>query len=128
MGSGNEYHNRLVPSHLRARLMTPEQESRLVVAMSAANTPINRGIEEINAHLRELNGKVAAHQAKHAALDEWRVGFTNRFDSFERRSGEDRREDPPTSGENRVVTVWLVGVVIGSVSLTLAFLKLIGKL
>ena len=108
--------------------MNPEQEARLIQAMSAANTPINRGIEEINAHLRELNGKVASHQAKHAALDEWRVGFTNRFDSFERRSGEERRENPPTTGENRVVTFWLVGVVTASVTLTLAFLKLIGKL
>jgi hypothetical protein len=43
--------------------MTPEQERRLIEAMSAANGPINARLDGVNAHLKELNGKVATHQA-----------------------------------------------------------------
>jgi hypothetical protein len=109
--------------------MTPEQERRLIEAMSAANGPINARLDGVNAHLKELNGKVATHQALHAASTQWQQGFQDRFESLERRSGEDRRE---SRGENRTISKWDVVVAMGGISvgagLVLWLLKLVGKI
>ncbi len=111
--------------------MTPEQEGRLVAAMREANRPLVTGLEAVNAHLKELNGKVATHQAMHAASTTWQQGFQDRFESLERRSGEERREQPP-SGENRSISKWDVVVAMGGISvgagLVLWLLKLVGKI
>lgn len=99
---------------------------------NAANAPLVTGLAAVNAHLKELNGKVANHQALHAGIAQWQSGFQDRFDSFERRSGEERREHPPTTGEARTITKWDVLIALGGVTtgggLVLWLLKLIGKI
>jgi hypothetical protein len=111
--------------------MTSEQELRLIAAMRAANAPLVTGLDAVNAHLKELNGKVANHQALHAASNQWQQGFQDRFEALERRSGEERREHPP-SGENRTISKWDVVVAMGGISvgagLVLWLLKLVGKI
>lgn len=110
--------------------MTPEQESRLIAAMTAANTPITQRLDAVNAHLRELNGKVASHAVLHE-------GSRVRFETFgERLSNLERRGDEPGRREEdkapKSITKWDVTVFAAGATamagVLLWLLKLLGKL
>ncbi len=105
--------------------------------MREANRPIerrqdetNKQLEMVNEHLRELNGKVALHQAKLAAGHE-RINAIDediRTLKLERREyvrrSSDRLED---EGDNRRITQREVKLAIAVVSAYTAFVVFVWK-
>lgn len=105
-----------------------EQNTKLVAAMKWTNKPLEQRLDEVNQHLKDLNGKVYNHALALAKGGERMDGLRNDLNELkgDRRSGEPRREED--KGENRRITVRDVAIVVVTISLVIAFLKFIGKL
>lgn len=112
--------------------MTEEQERRLIAAMAAANTPITQRLDAVNAHLRELNGKVASHAALHEGSRVRFELFGTRLDNLERRGENPGRRETDQEGENRGLRKWDAVLLFGGISIgitaLLGLLKIVGKL
>ena len=114
------------------RRLLAEQSTTLVKAMVATNEPIEKRLDAVNAHLRELNGKVADHAV---ALGKGGVrmdGFETVIDDLksDRRGGSVRREEDRehAKGEDRRLTMLHLYIFIGAVVATVSVLKLFGRL
>jgi hypothetical protein len=102
------------------RQLLRDQRKDLVMDMEKANQPLEKGLAQVNAHLKELNGKVATHSIKHATtdvlVDAVRQQVAGLLD--ERRTCVRREEDRgEPQGDGRRITqreVKLVLAVIGT--------------
>lgn len=107
-----------------------EQTSTLVRAMIDTNKPIERRLDAVNEHLRELNGKVARHDVELGTGSERMNRFKEDIARIDRRIYDRRKDDieKEESGENRKITMFHLLIVLTSISVTVAVLKFIGLL
>lgn len=105
-----------------------DQTRTLVAAMVDTNKPIERRLDAVNEHLRELNGKVATHQAAHAAAGVRMDGFKEDIARLDRRVYDRRKADKEDAGENRKLTMFHFYIALGSISATVLLLKFLGLL
>lgn len=115
------------------RRLLAEQSSTLVKAMVETNHPIERRLDAVNEHLRELNGKVAAHAVALGKGGERMDGFKEDIARIDRRLYDRRKEDKDGedaagTGEKRRLTRWDLYIAICSVLATVAVLKFFGRL
>lgn len=113
------------------RLLT-EQSETLVRAMVNTNHPIEERLDEVNDHLKELNGKVYSHALALAKGGERMDGLRNDINELkgDRRSGVPRREQDKESekGEDRRITMRDVGIFTSAIVIVISVLKFLGKL
>lgn len=124
----------MTTDELRAELrrLLSEQSSGLVTAMVNTNRPIEQRLDEVNEHLKELNGKVYAHALALAKGGERMDGLRADINDLkgDRRSGQPRREQDREAekGEDRRITMRDLYIVMGTVGFIVAVLKFFGKL
>lgn len=120
-------------THDEIKQLLHEQSTALVRAMVETNQPIERRLDAVNAHLRELNGKVASHAVLHAATGVRLDVFTEAIDELkdERRSGIARREEDRETagkGEDRRLTMRDVYIVLSTAGVLWVVFKALGLL
>lgn len=111
-----------------------KERDQLVQAMVRTNQPLERGLAQVNEHLKELNGKVAAHALALARGSVKMQTFRRDIDGLERRVQWRRAEDKgkgleDDQGENRRITMFHVTIFVSGIGAAVAFfgfLKLIG--
>lgn len=104
------------------------QTQTLVAAMVRTNKPLESRLDAVNAHLKELNGKVATHQAAHAVAGARMDGFKDDIARIDRRIYQRRESDKEDTGENRKLTMFHFYIALGSIVATVLVLKFFGLL
>lgn len=110
--------------HEDMRELLRDQRKDLFMDMEKANQPIVKQLDTVNAHLKELNGKVADHAIKHAETHIRIDGIKAELDGIvqdrrhERRRQEDRVRDVMSSeqGDDRRVTQREVKLVVAVIA------------
>jgi anti-sigma-K factor RskA len=113
------------------RRLLAEQSHMLVKAMVDTNQPLERQLNKVEAHLKDLNGKVATHEVQLGRGGERMDGFKEDIARIDRRIYDRRKEDKDDSndtGEKRRLTRWDVYVAIISILATVAVLKFFGRM
>lgn len=106
-----------------------EQTRTLVAAMVDTNKPIERRLDAVNEHLRDLNGKVAAHAVQLATGGERMDRFKEDIWRIDRRIYARRSDDKDeATGENRRLTMFHLYLAVACILATVAFLKFAGFL